>query len=254
LLFWDNRANFDDPTAELLNWHFPLRVWVEASRHPALPEHLRRRFALATWTRAIVLKEAAIAEEIAPDVVKLAPELAPLFQSYFEAHTPQEKTNAALFVLLKFPDLSPFVEDGVPRFSSAEADEYFFETSWWCAPSDTEFNLKGEEVPKVVTKPTFLTAAQIEAARRERAALVAIGDAKVYLGKQAIAWAKASPEDPRVPEALYIAVHANASYKYGCNGWSNDEKTRKEAEMLLRSKYPESPWTAKLMAAEEVNR
>jgi hypothetical protein len=254
LLPWDGRSNFDETTAELLNWHFPLSVLAEASRHSALPEYLRRRFALATWTRAIVLKQSAIADEIAPEVVRLVPESAPLFQSYLEARTPQDKTNAALFVLLKFPSLTPFVEGGVGGFNAPEDNDYYFETSWWCAPSNTEYNLKGEEVPKLVAKPSFLTPTQIEAARQERTALVTIGDAKIYLGKQAIAWAKASPEDPRVPEALYIAVQANSSYKYGCNGWDFDEKTHKEAKSILRTKYPQSPWTAKLVETEEVNR
>ena len=73
-----------------------------------------------------------------------------------------------------------------------------------------------------------------------------IGDAKSYLGKRAIEWAKTSPNDPRIPEALYIAAQANRSYKYGCNSWEQDENTREEAETLLRERYPESPWTARL--------
>lgn len=105
-------------------------------------------------------------------------------------------------------------------------------------------------MPKTVFKPAFLNAAHIEAARRERAAIVAIDDAKSYLGKQAIAWARKAPNDPRIPEALYIAVRANSRYKYGCNGWEYDEKTKKEAETILRTKYPRSPWTAKLEADE----
>ena len=67
-----------------------------------------------------------------------------------------------------------------------------------------------------------------------------------YLGKQAIEWAKASPDDPRVPEALFIAVQANQSFKYGCNSWEFDAELKAEAEKLLRERYPESPWTAKL--------
>jgi hypothetical protein len=61
-----------------------------------------------------------------------------------------------------------------------------------------------------------------------------------------IDWAKSSPADPRVPEALFIAAQANKSYKYGCEGWEHDEKTKQRAETMLRRSYPQSPWTAKL--------
>lgn len=35
---------------------------------------------------------------------------------------------------------------------------------------------------------TWLTAAQLEAARRERQAILDLGDAKSYLGKQVLDW------------------------------------------------------------------
>ena len=56
----------------------------------------------------------------------------------------------------------------------------------------------------------------------------------------------ARPDDARLPEALYIAVKANESYKYGCSGWESDEQLKNKAETLLRERYPRSPWTAKL--------
>jgi hypothetical protein len=248
---WDFQSNFDDATIDILNWYFPLSMMAEASRNPALPNHLRRRLLLTLWTRAFVLKQPAIAEKIAPEVLKFAPEMAPALQDYLDARTPQERNHAALFVLLKFPNLSPLLRTDLPDFNTVEDQQYYLQDAWWCAPSDTEYNLKGEEVPKIVFKPVFLSAVQVEAARRERASLVAIGDAKSYLGKQTIAWAKSAPQDARVPEALYIAVQANATYKYGCSGWESDELTRKQAETILRTKYPQSPWTAKLTDTEE---
>ena len=248
---WDFQSNFDEATVDILNWYFPLSVMVEASRNPALPDHLRRRLLLTIWTRAIVLKQPVIAEKIAPELMKFAPEMSPTLQDYLDARAPQERNHAALFVLLKFSNLSPLMRAGVPDFDTAEDQEYYLQDAWWCAPSDTEYNLKGDEVTKIVFKPAFLSAAQIEAARRERAAIVAIDDAKSYLGKQTIAWARSAPNDPRVPEALYIAVQANSRYKYGCAGWDYDKKTKQEAVTILRTKYPRSPWTAKLVDDEE---
>ena len=251
LLSLDNQIGFDDATVDIFNWHFPLSVMSDVSRHAALPDHLRRRFVLAAWTRAIVLKQPAVAQQIAPELLQLVPEVAPIFQTYLSAQTPQDRDRAALFVLLKFPSLSPLIQPGLPRFDVVEDDEYYLELGWWCEPSDTEYNMQGEEVRKVVAKPVFLTVAQLDAARRERAALVALGDAKSLLGKQVIAWAKIAPRDPRVPEALYIAVQANSSYREGCSGWSYDQKTKNEAEIILRTNYPDSPWTAKLTPSKE---
>ncbi len=251
LLLMDNQPGFDDATVDIFNWHFPLSVMADVSRNSVLPDHLRRRFVLAAWTRAIVLKQPAVAQQLASQVSQLAPEVAPVFQAYLGAQTPVDRDRAALFMLLKFPSLSPLLQPGVPRFNAVEDMEYFMELGWWCEPSDTEYNMQGDEVRKVVAKPVFLTVAQLDAARRERAALVVLGDAKSFLGKQVIAWAKSAPQDPRLPEALYIAVQANSSYKEGCSGWSYDQKTKKEAEIILRTKYPESPWTAKLTTSEE---
>ena len=246
LLPLDNQLGFDNATVDIFNWHFPLSLLADVGRHRALPDHLRRRFVLATWTRAIVLKQPAVAQQIAPELLRLVPEVAPVLQPYLNAQTPHDRDRAALFMLLKSPSLSPLLLPGIPRFESAEDSEYYLELGWWCEPSDTEYNMRGDEIKKVVAKPVFLSVAQLEAARRERAALVALGDAKSYLGKQTIAWAKSAPEDPRVPEALFIAVQANSPYKNGCSGWDHDQQTRKEAETILRLGYPQSPWTAKL--------
>ena len=64
-------------------------------------------------------------------------------------------------------------------------------------------------------------------------------------------WAKAEPDDPRIPEALFIAFTANARYKYGCDGWDHDEETQDAVAALLRARYPSNPWTAKLSEREE---
>ena len=103
----------------------------------------------------------------------------------------------------------------------------------------------------MVPNPAFLTAAQLEAARREQKAMLDLCDAKSYVGKQVLEWARSSPDDPRLREALFIAAKANDQYKYGCDGWSHDEETRDSAEKILRERYPLSSWTAKLSVPRE---
>jgi hypothetical protein len=184
-------------------------------------------------------------------VPKVAPELLPFFSDYIEAGTKEERERAGIFVLLKFQFLSPFLKDGVPTSSSTEQSNYYLESAWWCGPSLTQYNSDGVEGPRVVPKPEFLSPSEAEAARQERAKLLEVGDAKAYLGRRVLEWAKASPDDKRIPEALFISVKANESYKYGCGGWESDEETKNNAETLLRERYPSSAWTAKLEETEK---
>ena len=251
LLPWDDRFSFDQKTLDIFNWNFPLQSLAEASRNPNVPDYLQRSLVLAVWTRAILLNNEEVALSIAPEVLRLEPKLTAVFEPYLKARTVKERRDAALYVILKFPSLSPFVQGGIPAFSTSEELEYYFGESWWCEPLETEYNEQGDEVKKVVARPIFLTPAQLDAAQREHVALAATADGKSYLGKQVIAWAKTSPNDPRIPEALFIAAKANQSYKYGCNGWDHDAKTRDELAAILRRRFPTSAWTAKLTKEEE---
>lgn len=246
LLLWDDRKAFDENTVDVLNWHFPLPVLLEVSRDQALPDYLRRSVALAVWTRAVLVKNGSVAMEAARDLARIVPEMSAMLSAYLDAKTPEQRDHEALYIMLKFSNLSPWVPSGVPVFLSAEESEYYFELSWWCKPDDIEYDINGTESPKIVASPRFLSAQALSAAKRERAAIKTIGNAKAFLGKKVLEWAKRSPNDPRIPEALYIAVQANQSYKYGCDSWEQDEETRLKLEGLLREKYPESSWTAKL--------
>jgi len=251
LLPWDNRFTFDSKTSDILNKHFPLQLLAKVARDPDLPDYLQGRLVLAVWTRAILLNNDDVALKIAPEVVKSEPKIGPVFKEYLKARTVKERHEAALYLLLKFPDLSPYLSSVIPSFDTSEDLNYYFDTKWWCAPEDTEYNDEGVEAPKVIPQPGFLTPAQLEAARREYRALVEIADGKSYLARQVIAWAKASPSDPKIPEALFIAARATQSYKNGCAGWEHDEATQHEAEKLLKQRYPSSPWTARLGDSEK---
>jgi hypothetical protein len=251
LLPWDERFAFDEESADILNWDFPSAALVDAARDQALPDYLQRQLILAAWTRAILFERHDLASQITPDLLKVVPEMTPVLKPYVEARTPAEKKHAALFVLLRFPNLSPFVKSGIPDFSTSDSINYYFESAWWCTLPVTEYDRHSQEIPKVVQIPDFLTAKQMESAAAERAKLKAIGDAKRYLGRLVLDWARASPGDSRIPEALYIAFNANGSYKYGCGGWEHDDEVQRETSRLLREKYPNSPWTARLPEPEK---
>lgn len=236
---------FDEKTADILDRHLSLQLLQQAARDSQISSYLRSRLVMLVWTRAILLGNHEIAIQMAPEAIKAAPEFATPLTDYLRAKSADERKHAALYVLLKFPNLTPFLSGSLPEFSLAEDSDYYLGSAWWCEPSETEYR-DGNEVPKVVHAPRFLDPNQVETAKREFTALSKIGDAKSFLGKQVLEWAKSSPEDPRIPEALFIAAKANEIYKYGCQGWMNDKETLDELSNVLHEQYPNSPWTAKL--------
>jgi hypothetical protein len=244
-LLADDLKLFDDDSADIVDRHFSLKLLTQAAGDPQLSAFLQHRLTFAVWTRALLLHNYEIAIQVAPSVKKLSPEITPLMKDFLEAKNPSDREHAALYLLLKSSSLTPFVAGNLNRTWPGEDLAYYFESAWWCAPSETAYR-NGQEVQKVVNAPPFIDRQQLAAAKDEYEKLAAIGDAKTYLGKQVLAWAKTEPNDPRIPEALFIAFKANESYKYGCNGWEHDEEIQKQTEELLRERYPASIWNAKL--------
>jgi hypothetical protein len=54
-----------------------------------------------------------------------------------------------------------------------------------------------------------------------------------------VAWATRNPSDPRVPEALHLAVNAT---RYGCTD-KQTGKWSKAAYDFLHRRYPNNAWT-----------
>jgi hypothetical protein len=243
---WQDRAMFDFATISVMNQHFPLPVLLEAEKSPSLPDYLRERFALAIWTRAVLLNDFVTAQNISAEVVKFHPELQEPLEKVALAKTPVGKQRAAIYLILKNPMFSPFLEDGLGKadndFNTWDAND------WWCAPYETEYDETGAEVKaQLPPKPMFLTAAQSIAAQAERKKLTEIGDAPKYLGEKVLEWARLVPADKRVPELLYIVWAANGWTKYGCG--NNVELRQKIMETILK-KYPQSEWAKKVLAEE----
>jgi hypothetical protein len=68
LLPWDERFVFDEETADILNWHFPLAALVDAAHDQTLPDYLQRQLILAAWTRAILFERHELANQITSDI------------------------------------------------------------------------------------------------------------------------------------------------------------------------------------------
>jgi hypothetical protein len=94
----------------------------------------------------------------------------------------------------------------------------------------------------VVPEPAFLAEQEKKAAADEANALAALPSAPRWLGELAVEWAKAHPDDARVPEALHLAVLA---WRYGCTETDQNDAPNysKEAFEILRARYADSEWT-----------
>ncbi|HVF47303.1 MAG TPA: hypothetical protein VNA17_07045, partial [Pyrinomonadaceae bacterium] len=244
---WQGRLMFDSPTVELFNLHFPTVSLLEVMRSKALPDYMRERFAVAIWTRAFLMNDIDTMLKIAPELGKYRPEFEALLSKIKEAKTPVARENATLFFVLKNPLLSPYLEDGMGKTDNESGD--FDSNDWWCEPYDMEYSDETHsEVPRrLPPRPAFLSATQSQTAQTERKRLKQAGDAPEFLAEKVLAWAKRSPNDRRVPEALYIMIGSNGWTKYGCG---NNEKLQKQMTTVLKRQYPNSEWTAKLIAEE----
>jgi hypothetical protein len=243
---------FDIDGMELLNKKLPLSLLKEAATSRVLPQHLRRDVVQATWIRAVLLGDHETARELVPTAKTLIPKLRPFLDDYLAAAQPDEKHFTAIYTWLKFPGLEPVVDSGVGRSTPLEEQDSYRD-NWWCSSAlARDANAAGEETEKTneapafkvdrnVSSPQFLTATQRSAAQREVARLSAIGAAPNYLCHQAIEWADKHPNDPRVPEALHLAVKTT---RFGCTD-KETGKWSKAAFDVLHKRYPNSPWTKK---------
>ncbi len=203
---------FDEAGQTVLNTWFPLdrlvRFFEESSLEPVAREKLRK----VVLTRAILLGRLDVAQRMAA-LVNGAPRLG----------GPEWRVDAALAVLLEDSQMRPYVV--------LDAD---FSIAWWCsAPVQ-----KPPVPPPPVPPPSFLTAAEREEAAKEVDAFVKEGAAATWFCREALAFTKRHPDDPRAPEFLARAVRAT---REGCA----DAQTRalsKAAFEHLHRRYPRSPF------------
>ena len=246
---------FDRETATVFNARLPLQQLAQAAGNKQLPEKLRGELATSTWTRGVMLGQHEIAVGLIPEIAQRYPVLKASLESYAAKPTPQDKWHEALFMLLSNPGLRPYVNAGFARDTSMGGIDNFRD-NWWCgdigvAPNSANFfKYRAFTWPQRITKlkatlpkdappyPPFLSDAQVDAAETEWAKLSASGAGPNYLAMKTLEWAKDAPDDPRMPEALHLAVR---STRYGCTDKGTTAWSKKAFE-LLHSQYPKSTW------------
>jgi hypothetical protein len=231
-------VEFDADAVRIINQKIPLPLLIEAAKSTALPQNLREAITIVAWTRSVLLKDAQSAAALAPRLPKPIRDAAGTSVGF-----------AADFTILHNPGIRPYLESGIPRVASYS---YFdaFRNNWWCKPWNEQEGY-GEHTAPAIPPPAFLPASQSSLADSEYEQLQKLPDSAAVIGQRVIDYAKAHPDDPRVPEALALTVRAThyacQSYSFSPNGDTKSPytPTSKAAFELLHRQYPKSPWTAK---------
>ena len=250
-----DKVLFDADATVIMNERMPVAMLKEIASNQALPAHLRRGIAVAAWTRSVLLGDESIAEELVPVLQELEPDLKPDLQAYLTSPNATARKFTGILLILRFPGTRPYVVPGVERTEPiGKTDSY--RDNWWCplnldlAASNYD-KMSGMQDPAAAgttakkkpapAYPEFLNEGDRVAAASEWKKLVAIPTAPNYLPAAVLDFAKQQPEDPRLPEALALAVH---STRYGCTD-KETVKFSKAAFDLLHKKYPNSEWAKK---------
>jgi hypothetical protein len=257
-------SHFDADASVVLTEKLPLRMLAEAAKSPALPKPLRRDIVIAAWTRAILLDQETTARELVPAAEELVPEAAAEFAEFNRTTDDSSLRFAAVLAILRNPGFRPFVTAGYPRGNLYTVGEPRFDRidnfhdNWWCSLTPNSKSesygqdyyrmfinlsspLKDVYPENKIPSPSFLTTDDRAVVAKEQSELAAQPAAPNWLGKLALDWANAHPDDARVPEALHLVVRAS---RYGCTE-STGENYSKQAFELLHKRYPESQWTKK---------
>ncbi|MGB7763206.1 MAG: hypothetical protein WBL61_25450 [Bryobacteraceae bacterium] len=232
-------AQFAADSEELFNHTVPLARWVDAAQNPLLPRNLQLEVAQAGWVRAIVLGRQAEARTLASRLAELKPEVAAALRDYLAQADPAAARFAAIFLMLRDPGFDLAVRQGWPRGTNIDKIDDFRD-NWWNSEPGNPDEPK-PVIPKRESPKNFLLPAEREQGEKEANDLMATARvAPDYLCQQTLDWARQHSQDPRVPEALHLAVRAT---RFGNTG-PRTTGFSKAAFQLLHTKYPNSPWAA----------
>jgi hypothetical protein len=246
-------VTFDEDAATIFNQFLPLDRLVEASRKATLPDRLRRRVAVAAFSRALLLGRHSAAVAVAPTLRRLAPQVRNDIDRYVRA-APEDRRAAGLLLLLRTPGMRITVSGPDDDFSYRVAEpvrtfDHLLRRTWWCG-TEMSATINRDEASETISLlyparqvpyPAFLTDAERAAVERESQALTAIGPARSYLAQETIKWARANPAAAGAAEALALVVEG---WRWNCG--DNDKwQLAREAFGLLHRQYPESEWAKK---------
>ena len=247
----------------------PTALLVRAAEEEILPTLLRINVVESAWVRAVVIGDDANAMRLAlamgkikaknggtspPVDIDVEPEVAAAMKDYVAAPDRAARQFVAALIILRMPGLRPYVPFGAAR-GEAVGETDRFHDNWWCGMPDKPMGQMGDRQnpvsqanynrwavdPRMDSPIEFLSAKERQTAEEEWTKLVAAGAGPAWLGEQTVAFAKLHRADPRVPEALHLAV---LSTRYGCGDKQSSAQSHAAFDLLHRW-YPNSEWTQK---------
>jgi hypothetical protein len=244
---------FDDDAAFVLNTRLPLATLLVIAQSNVLPENLRRDVALATWVRSVLLGDEPSGDIAAGILAEVAPRWRDDLQAYREAPDRDARRFVAAYLLLKLPAAASYLEPGVGRMMQWDRIDSY-RRNWWSRSPSREgydgpwfrpepwarngaFRLIGITLDDGF--PGLVSARDRTAARADVDRILAVGNAPNFLARAVLPWARAHPDDPRVPEALHLVVRAT---RYG-NGDDETGGLSRQAFRLLHERYPDDEWS-----------
>ncbi len=241
----DARLPMFDRDAEVaFDAFIPLNLRLASIHDNLLPNRLLTVLAAAGFVRAIIL-DSPLAPDFARVLGKLKPGYASDMNRYLAAPKEQARLTAVLW-MLHHPEASPMIRGDFPRarigdVPDGQLDSY--RDNWWCAAKEPKMD---DYVSPILRQlyaegwkpPAFLTGEQLTQAANELKALANAGGGPGFLSTTILAWARAYPEDAKLPEALSLAVKSSHS---SCTD-ENSAAPVSEAFRLLHSRFPNSSW------------
>jgi hypothetical protein len=220
------------PSAQrLLDRQMPLNMLRKAAISPAMSANLRNQLAQCVWVRAVLLDDDLTAQQLANVLKMNSKKLAPYYRAFLAAKTPAARKFAAAFLMLHEDDADPTVG------SMHEVGEHW----WWSnmlPQYSTDEEIRLAKFTNLV-RPRFFSVVQSQQGQAELERLKKIAPPGTYLPKIVVGWAQTNPGDPRVPEALHLAVRCT---RYAARADKNINYSQ-EAFKLLHTKYPNSHWS-----------
>jgi hypothetical protein len=218
---------------DMLASELPITAWRDAALSPALAGPVRAHIAATAWARAHLLGDAASAAAVAPIASRLNPNMRPYIDRVEQAKTADERRLGLVYALLKMPTVGPtpnafYADEAREEGITSSYGDYF-----WCPDAPP-----ASGSPAAVSHNHLGAASDREVAKRERAMLAARGTGATWLAQEAVRLSALLPQDPRVPEALHLAVRAT---RFGCKDAATPRASKRAFE-VLHQRYPGSSW------------
>ncbi|WP_223642912.1 hypothetical protein [Corallococcus sp. EGB] len=225
--------------ASFLETHVPTRRLREWAALPSVSPELRRQLSWAVLARAAVVGDDAVLKAQAATLAESEPTARAELLALAGRPSAEERLFDARLLIMGLPVVSARLEPGRDRLADVSPKlDLTQDMSWyrngWCVPGPKNLG----EAPLKTPLP-FASPEERADAAAEWKALNEAGNSVAFFSRVALDWAKAHPDDPRSPIALYRAVRSS---KRGC-GQNTPEA--KKAFAFLHKQYGKTEWARK---------